>query len=265
MINNWGKITCIYCFENIENHDKYIGQAENLYRRIKEHLLGLRRDKDTCTILQNSWTKYGEENFIVWIVEEFLIDGLNKKEITNILNEREIYWIKELHSHYTEGGYNISWGGDAPMKGRHFSPESIEKCKKSHPKGWGTGKKHSDATKKLIGDIQRGQKRGRPSDETIEKIRKTNTGKIHNITDKTRETWTRQRIGRKPKGSHSIYYGLVQRHLTNGDICWDIRVKIKGIAVYIGRRKDEIEAAKLFDSYVIEHNLPNPLNFPLDK
>jgi group I intron endonuclease len=266
MINNWGKITCIYCFENIENHKKYIGQAENLRRRIKEHLSELRANKDDCIILQSSWTKYGEEKFIVWVVEEFSVDTLSKEEIANILNGREIYWIKELHSHYSEGGCNISWGGDAPMRGRNHSPETIAFYNDGHrKKGKGNGHKHSDETKKLLGDIQRGQKRGRPSDETIEKIRKTNTGKIHNITDKTRETWTKQRIGRKPKNSYSAYHGLVRRHLRNGDICWDIRVKIKGKVVYIGRRRDEIDAAKLFDAYIIEHNLPNPLNFPLDK
>ena len=60
--------------------------------------------------------KYGKENFIKEIIEE--CDNTQK------LNEREIFWIKELKA--CEDGYNLDTGG---IGGKH-SNETIQKMKK---------------------------------------------------------------------------------------------------------------------------------------
>jgi group I intron endonuclease len=115
---NFTKNSGIYCFENLINNKKYIGQADNLYHRVSHHRSYLRGGYDGCNALQNSWNKYGEDNFDIYLIEECSIE---------LLDEREVYWIKELHTHTTEGGLNISWGGDAPMRGRNHTDESKKK------------------------------------------------------------------------------------------------------------------------------------------
>lgn len=136
----------IYCFENIINGKKYIGQADNLNRRIKRHVAGLRGNYDGCVALQNSWNKYKEENFSIYIIEECPIE---------LLDEREMYWIKILHTHTTEEGLNISFGGDAPMRGRNHTEESKKKISENSavPSGelnWQYGKPRTEEDKKNI-------------------------------------------------------------------------------------------------------------------
>jgi group I intron endonuclease len=108
----------IYCFENLINGKKYIGQADKLRDRVGHHRSSLRGGYDGCIALRNSWNKYGEDNFDIYLIEECHPE---------LLDEREIFWIKELHTHVSEGGLNISWGGDAFMRGRKHSEESKRK------------------------------------------------------------------------------------------------------------------------------------------
>lgn len=105
----------IYCFENILDGEKYIGQAADIDTRIKNHQNLLRKCKDVCIAFQRAWSKYGEENFIYYEVERCCIDSLN---------DREKYWIKELHSHITDHGYNVSWGGDSFFRGLHHTEDA---------------------------------------------------------------------------------------------------------------------------------------------
>jgi len=131
-------ISGIYCFENIINRNKYIGQSQDVLKRQKEHLWALRNKKyQDSKYFQYAWNKYGENNFRFWVIEKCSID---------LLSKREIYWIKKLHSHTSEGGYNISWGGEAFMRGSHPSKKTIQKMILNHV-GM-TGKKHSEKTKK---------------------------------------------------------------------------------------------------------------------
>jgi group I intron endonuclease len=132
-------ISGIYCFENLINGKKYIGQSVDLEDRKKRHFRDLNRGKDDSILLQYAWTKYGEENFKVYVIEYCLIEDLDKKET---------YYIKELHSHVSENGYNIAWGGDVPMRGRKHSEETKKKISDSSPDRNGEnnpfyGKKHT--------------------------------------------------------------------------------------------------------------------------
>lgn len=103
----------IYCILNNVNNKCYIGQAVYLPCRAvllyHEHNLPL----------QNAYKKYGMENFSVELVE--VCDR-------SILNEREIYWIKELHTYVGDSechGYNLTTGGDGVL-GYKYTPEQIE-------------------------------------------------------------------------------------------------------------------------------------------
>jgi group I intron endonuclease len=139
-------VSGIYCFENLINGKKYIGQAANLKDRINKHIIYLRKEYDGCIALQNAWSFYGKENFNIYIIEECNIE---------LLNEKEIYYIKTLHSHISEHGYNISWGGEYFFRGMHHSEESKRKISENSGAISGElspqyGKKLSEETKKKV-------------------------------------------------------------------------------------------------------------------
>jgi len=133
--------------------------------------------------------------------------------------------IKIFHSHFLENGYNISYGGPSPMEGR----------------------KHSESAKKKLSETHKGEKHWAYGSGILPehlKNRKYKQGKDNPL------------FGRKFKNSSSKYYGV-----TSNIYGWDAFISIKGKCVYIGHSKDEIDAAKMYDKYVTENNLLNPLNF----
>lgn len=109
----------IYCIENNINGKKYIGQSEHIYARWNQHKSMY---KTSNYILYKAIRKYGIENFSFYIIEQ-----CEKKD----LDIKEIYYIDKYNTYYygdTPNGYNMTIGGDAPMRGR----------------------KHTDTTKQLF-------------------------------------------------------------------------------------------------------------------
>ena len=99
----------IYIIRNKITGDCYVGQSISIKRRLREHKRLLRENKEKyrngeSTILQKAWNKYGEENF-----EFDYLEHCDK----NILNEREVYWIKTLQCNRIKygKGYNLNDGG----------------------------------------------------------------------------------------------------------------------------------------------------------
>lgn len=155
----------IYCIENTLNGKQYYGQSYNVEKRIFESHSG-------CKLIYNSIKKYGKENF-------------NRKTILYCeeweLKRYEILCIKIFHSHMSEGGYNMSFGGDAPMRRRKHSEETIKlmskvKSGENHPL---YGTHCSDKTKKLMSESQSGEKSRfygtHPSDKTRELLRRNHS------------------------------------------------------------------------------------------
>ena len=91
----------IYQILNATNGKRYIGQSINIESRLSHHKEMLINNQHFNKHLQNSFNKYGLENFTFEVLEE-----CNKEE----LSTRERYYIK-LYNSMNEG-YNKTSGGE---------------------------------------------------------------------------------------------------------------------------------------------------------
>jgi group I intron endonuclease len=280
----------IYCIENKINGKKYVGQSINIERRFYLHRRDLNKiHKDSNDFLQNAWNKYGEKNFEFYILEECSSEDFNIKEI---------YYIDFYNTTNRNFGYNIDIGGNNPPSflGKKHSQETklkISNASKGN-KHW-LGKKHKESTKaklsisgmgrvfsaerKLKISISKKGKTGsflgkKHSEETKEKIRKIKTGKKLSEEHKKKiseggrgRVFSKESIEkrvmafRKNKRGSSIYFGVSFKKRDN---LWVVQISINKKKIWIGSSNTEIEAAKIYDRYIVENDLVenHPLNFP---
>lgn len=116
-------ITGIYGIKNLINNKIYVGQAEDIYSRWIHHKSDLRGNRHHNCHLQNSWNKYGEINFLFYIIKECK---------SSELDEKERYWIVQLRTY--EGfvdcnGYNQDLGGSG-IRGYKHTDEEIDKMRR---------------------------------------------------------------------------------------------------------------------------------------
>lgn len=104
----------IYKITNLLNNQVYVGQSWNIQRRWREH----KNPRDTRLKISRAILKYGVNNFKFEILEETCKDKLN---------EREIFWIKELNT-FSPNGYNLTTGGNG---NRETSDETKAKMSKN--------------------------------------------------------------------------------------------------------------------------------------
>lgn len=100
-------ISGIYMITNCVNNKVYIGKSiDILNKRWPQHKSSLNNNAHINQHLQNSWNKYGEENFDFSIVLECSPDELD---------QYEIYYIDLHKSYLPEYGYNKTYGGDGAV------------------------------------------------------------------------------------------------------------------------------------------------------
>ena len=95
----------IYSYTNLVNNKKYIGQTNNLKRRISQHKQDSSFnycDSRYRQLIHQAIRKYGENNFKIDILE----DGINDGDI----DKKEKYYI-ELYNTVAPNGYNLTEGG----------------------------------------------------------------------------------------------------------------------------------------------------------
>ena len=106
----------VYKIENKINKKVYIGQSIDINTRWYDHKRELNRNRHCNKHLQNSWNKYGENNFDFIIIEECTIEKID---------EREIYWISHYNATNDIYGYNITAGGQG-LHGYFWTKEQRE-------------------------------------------------------------------------------------------------------------------------------------------
>ena len=147
----------IYCWRNVHNGKRYIGQTNNPKRRYKEHKRHL-GNYSGANLFHRALNKYSSMSD--W--EYTIIEEVPKE----MLDEREIYWIAFYDSF--NQGYNMSKGGlrhdgyelpeesrrkiSEALKGKNFSEETrrkISEALKGKPPG-NKGKKLSEESRRKI-------------------------------------------------------------------------------------------------------------------
>ena len=237
-------MTCgVYEIVNTSNGDRYVGSSLNVEARWKRHCSELRKGGHPNPRLQNVWNKYGGDRLtfspILYCApstrlfyEQRAIDGYHPEY--NISPIAGAPMSGRTHSEQAKVKMSTSKLGvkkspeylkllSARMKGtqiwlgKRHTPETIVKMSKA-----GRDRKHTDATKKKLRDLNTGKRYAPPSSETRKRISaalkgrllsvewranisKANTGKKHPFSEEHRKNlsvavtaaWARRKLGEK--------------------------------------------------------------------
>lgn len=137
----------LYIIKNEINNKLYIGitTQDNIFKRWNKHVYDTRHGSQF--VLHRAMRKYSIENFSITELQK----AYSKEELFLL----EKHFIENMKTHVDFGGYNETFGGEAPMLGRKHSVETRELMSKKM-KGRvspNKGKIASDKTRKLLGEI----------------------------------------------------------------------------------------------------------------
>jgi group I intron endonuclease len=191
----------IYKITNTINEKFYIGSSNNVEKRWASHRYHLRHNKHHAEHLNRAWNKYGERSFVFEILEETSEDLLLEVEQKYLDNDRP--WDPN-------NGYNS--------------------CQYA---GRSTGRRHSEETKKLIGETHRGKA---VTQESRERMRQSALKKPK-ISEETRKKMSKARKGQVPWNK-----GVKQTDETKNKISKAMKGKESGSKGY---RWTEIQRTKL--------------------
>lgn len=112
----------IYIIKNTINNKVYVGSTKSYHSRKYSHFRALKNNKHHSIYLQNSYNKYGINNFIFEVIKEFNDD--NRKET-------ELYYILNYKSNQSKFGYNM-WIPDKSNINFTCCQLTKDKIKQSH-------------------------------------------------------------------------------------------------------------------------------------
>ena len=176
-------ISCIYTITNKINGKFYLGKTNNFLYRMSKHKYTLRNKIHINEHLQRAWDKYGEDNFIFEVLEEY-----DAKHLISM----EHYWCNLLDAFNYNRAYNIR--PTHPFSKGTNSIEMRQKVKKAL-----TGKKLSEEHKLKLSLAKKGKKL---SDKTKQKMSEAAIGKSKSIE-------TKKRISEAKLGSNNPMFGKV--------------------------------------------------------
>lgn len=160
-------VSGIYQIVNAQNGHKYIGSSKDTYKRWQSHAEQLRKNKHHSPYLQRAWNLYGEASFTFEVIE-----GCSAPELV----VREQFYIDTIKPEYnicptaySRQGAKMTPEAIARMSERLTGVKHTEERnqrKSGYMKEvWQTvrnGWKHTEETKKLVGEKGRGRV---PTDE----------------------------------------------------------------------------------------------------
>jgi group I intron endonuclease len=107
----------VYLIKCLANGKSYVGiTTRSIETRWAEHLTKTKR----ISALKRAIKKYGADNFSITL--------LNTAKTEEQLKQLEIKYIQERKTHTTQGGYNMTWGGDGVI-GYTFTEEAKARTK----------------------------------------------------------------------------------------------------------------------------------------
>ena len=127
------------------NNKLYVGYAKNFEKRKNKHYKMLIGKKHINPYLQNSFIKYNEFNFD--IIEECAEDELE---------EKEMFWIKELDT-FEGDGYNLTAGGGGFLGGIHTeeAKRKLSEARKGNQNS--LGRTHSVESRRKMSEAHKGK------------------------------------------------------------------------------------------------------------
>ena len=167
----------IYKITNRINDKIYIGSTQDKKRRWREHKSNLKDNHHRNQHLQNSWNKYGSEEFEFLVIEDVQDKG--------DLLSREEFYLRYINYHDPESLYNIALDAKAPMRGRKRPAE----------------------VKKKIGEGNKGKERSREHKRKISENHADMSGKNNPFFGKTHSRDAREKIRKANEGENSHNYG----------------------------------------------------------
>jgi group I intron endonuclease len=191
--------TCgVYGIRKVATNKFYVGGSVDIKRRWATHKKELTSKVHAGTKLLRAWNKYGADSW-EWVVLEECSAAL--------LLQREQYWIDKLDAYKT--GYNSLPFAGQGTRGRKQSVEEIaRRVATRHARG---NYAHTEATKRLLGDIQRGVSKGPMSDaqkkllSTIQKERGMPESERIRISKMARERVYTDEIRQNISDAHKGY------------------------------------------------------------
>lgn len=168
----------IYSITNKINNKKYIGVTKDLDTRKRKHFWELKNNRHSNEKLQRDYNVFGASAFEVEILEE--LKYATKKEGF----KKEVFYIGKYNS--CDDGYNMSYGAD----GSNLSQITDDTREKHRQEMLGNtywlGRKHTEETKKKIGDVHRGKTvKASTRKNYLKKLRKKLEKKIHFMANST--------------------------------------------------------------------------------
>lgn len=150
----------VYLITNKVNGKQYVGITKQpIKRRFQDHIRGAENGKKR--ILSNAIRKYGKENFKLELLEDNVEDSK--------ASEKEQYYIEQYQSHYKNGGYNMTIGGNGTV-GYEFTEEDRRKISEA-----GKGRQFSKERNNKIRNAMIGREY---KDEWKESLSKSRVGRF---------------------------------------------------------------------------------------